>query len=658
MRPCHYFLKLQIMFRAFLYVFLALPGFLVAQKDDFSKNENSRITALEIQLKDLSKKVIPGLKEKIDYSVSGVSIKEFLRALAEAASLNMHISDNIEGRVHNNFNGEKASNILLFLCREYDLDLEITGSIISVKQILQEQQVLAPSENFKVQYSSFDHHISVEARKDTLKNVLRKIIELSGKNVIPAPEISEKLISVFISDLPFESALDKLAFANGLLLEKTRDGSFLMNSNPLMVEEGAQNPRLTIGRSGKNFNQNRSTKAPQLYLEIIHSDQEILVDAELNDASIFSVLQELSERSGLNYIFFSIPPGSISLNIKAVPHGEFLDFLLLGSSYTYAEKNGVYLIGERSQEGLRSSVLVQFRYRSVDDLLETIPAELSRGMEIKVFEELNGLLISGSKPKINEIKNFIEPLDRLVPLILIEVVAIDVKKGRGVETGIKVGISDSIKTGGSLLPGLNFTFSSSSINKLTDIIDTKGLINLGKVNPNFYTSLQAMEKNNHIRIRSTPKLATLNGHPANLTIGQTEYYLEQTQNIQGSNNTVTTITPQYKEINADLNILIDPLVSAGDHVTLDIIAEFSSFTEPFILNGPPGKSTRKFESIIRVRNEEMIVLGGLEEQRKTRQTEGVPFLSRLPILRWLFSSVNQEKNETRLMVFIKPTIVY
>ncbi len=612
------------------------------------------IDSLATLLESYSKKKIPGLKEKIDFTVSGISLKEFLRALGESANLNMHIDNEIRGQVNNTFNGEKAYNILLFLCQEYELNLEIMGSIISIDQKKPDEKPKGPIQRFQVEFRQYDNQIRIQASNDTLKNLIREIIDQSGKNIIPAPSIREKLVSIYLAMLPFEAALEKLAFANGLILEKDRDGTFRILEN-LLEQEAKSNTRNLAGR---NFGSPRVSR-PKLFLNVRKENSEDqLIDAELVEASIQDVLNELVNHSDYNYIFFGSPPGLITVKVNDLPHDCFLDYLLQGTNFTYAEKEDVYLIGERKKEGLRSSELVQFKYRSVEDLLAMIPKDLGKEVEIKVFEELNGLLVSGSKPRINEIKEFIKPLDRLVPLILIEVVAIDVKKGRDVETGIKAGISDSVKTGGSLLPGLNFTFSSSSINNLSEAINTKGLINLGKVNPNFYATLQAMEKNNHIKIRSTPKLATLNGHEANLTIGQTEYYLEQTQNIQSGNNPITTVTPQFREINADLNIAIDPLVSADNHVTLKILAEFSSFTEPFVINGPPGKSTRRFESIIRVRNEEMIVLGGLEETRKTRQTEGIPFLSRLPVLKWIFSSVNQGKGETRILVFIKPTIVY
>ena len=72
---------------------------------------------------------------------------------------------------------------------------------------------------------------------------------------------------------------------------------------------------------------------------------------------------------------------------------------------------------------------------------------------------------------------------------------------------------------------------------------------------------------------------------------------------------------------------------------------------------PPGTVTRKFESLIRVRNQEMIILGGLEEKSSREASSGTPLLSRIPILKWIFSSRTKETGDSKLNIFIRPTII-
>lgn len=156
---------------------------------------------------------------------------------------------------------------------------------------------------------------------------------------------------------------------------------------------------------------------------------------------------------------------------------------------------------------------------------------------------------------------------------------------------------------------------------------------------------------------STPRLATLNGHEASMSIGNTEYYLELQTHLYGTQNPQQTTTQEYKAINAELSIKIKPVVSADDQITLDIVVQQSDFTERISKTAPPGSVNRDFTSQIRVKNEEMILLGGLMKKRKSDSGSGTPLLSRIPIIKWFFSSRKHEKSDSKLSVLIKPTIV-
>lgn len=99
-------------------------------------------------------------------------------------------------------------------------------------------------------------------------------------------------------------------------------------------------------------------------------------------------------------------------------------------------------------------------------------------------------------------------------------------------------------------------------------------------------------------------------------------------------------------------------MSADETVTLNIAVEKSSFLGRAGDTAPPGKATQKFESLVRVKNNEMILLGGLDELKKENSGSGVPLISRIPIIKWFFSSRKKAKNDSKLHIFIKPTVVY
>jgi type IV pilus assembly protein PilQ len=228
-----------------------------------------------------------------------------------------------------------------------------------------------------------------------------------------------------------------------------------------------------------------------------------------------------------------------------------------------------------------------------------------------------------------------------------------------VKAGLKAGISDSVRTGGNLLGGgLDFTLGSRSINNIIDRIGLNNVFNLGQVTPNFYMQLQAIENRQNVEMRQTPKLSTLNGHAATLSIGNTRYYSVTTQNLMGSLSPSTVTTQQFYPIEANLALRITPFVSADEDVTLSMEMDISNFTENTKINEPPPTATSKFKSIIRVKNEDMVLLGGIERTEKGDSYEGVPLLGRIPVLKWLFSSRDRRNIKVVSVVFIKPTIIY
>lgn len=619
--------------------------------------ETERIQQLEIKLDELSQNSAQGLSKKIDFAVSGVSIKEFLRGIAETADLNINVDAAVEGMVYNNFTNELAKNILLFICEQNNLDIRFSGSIMSFYKHVTPEILLGPKD-IRVDYNAYNELISLDISGDTLDAVARAITRKTGKNVVLSPGLGSQTISVFIERMPFSNALDKLAFANNLQLTVTKDQFYLLEPIDPVQSNGSS------GRSGSSNNFSTLRKASgkragklNLYVDR-DSSRNLRVHADLENTPLSEVLKEVFGLSEVSYFLFSEPKSNVTLRLNNARFNDFLTHLLSGTEYTYKVQGEFYLIGERTLEGLRDSKVLQLKYRAADAIIDVIPNDIKKGVEIKLFKELNSLLLSGSSPQIEEITRFVYFLDKVVPMVLIEVVLVDVRKGHTVETGIGAGLSDSVRAGGSLFPELDYTFTSNSINRLLTNLNSNGIINLGRVTPNFYVSLRALERNEDINIRSTPKLATLNGHEASLTIGEKIYYVQQTQNVIAANNPQTTILQQFQQTSADTRITINPLISADDQVTLLIDAEFSEFIPSASPNIPPGNATRQFKSMIRVRNEEMVVLGGLEQESRSRSGRGVPVLSRIPLIKWLFSSRSDNKRKTKLIIFIKPTIIY
>lgn len=615
-----------------------------------------RIAELETKLKSLST-TSTGLNDTVDFSVTGVSLQEFLRGLAENSNLNISVDPSITAKVYNNFTNEKVINIILFLCKEYQLDIRFVGTIMSFYNYIPPEapKVAIPKKELKIFYDKNNDLLSLDLQNDTLAEVVKKITSLSGKNVVLAPNVTtSKQVSVFIRGVEFESAIDKLAFTSGMILEKTRDDFFILKQ----IEETAGSSSSSSRRSSRVRNNRSSSSSAgggDYYLEVIDSVGQKWITFKAVDVPIADAINGVSEELEENYFMFSEPSGNTTSSITNVSYENFLGYILQGSEHTFKKSGDIYLIGERKLEGLRETKVIQLQYRSFEEVMQVIPAELKQGVEISEFKDLNSFILSGSSPQIAEISAFIKEIDKTVPMITIEVILMEVRRGKTLSTGIRAGKGgDSTAAGGTLLPGINFTLSSRSVN---DILD-RAPLNLGRVTPDFYLALEALDQQENVNVRSTPKLATLNGHEASLSIGQTRYYVIEQQNFVGTLNPNLSVTRNFQSVQADLSVDITPIVSGDEQVTLDVDVQVSDFLGQPSPDAPPNSTTSQFTSMVRVKNEEMVLLGGLERIEKSESGEGVPFLSRIPIIKWFFSSRSKTKSKSVYIVFIKPTIFY
>lgn len=297
---------------------------------------------------------------------------------------------------------------------------------------------------------------------------------------------------------------------------------------------------------------------------------------------------------------------------------------------------------------------------SSESILTIIPDEIKKELDIKVDKELNSFLVNGPAANIERFEAFIKYIDKPVPVILIEVMLLEVNRSATVETGISAGIGTKpTTTSGTVFPSADINLGAQTINNIIDGFNGFGSLNIGKVVPNFYLSLKAMESNGNLKIRSSPRLSTLNGHKAFLSIGETTYYVVTNQNFYGSQIPQASEIKNYQPIDAELSVTIMPLVSGDGQITMDVKVIQSSFNGQKVdKDAPPGINSREFTSIIRVKDQDIIVLGGLEESVKNDSGSGVPLLSRIPVIKWLFSSRKREDSKKKLSVLIKPTVIY
>ncbi|QKX03546.1 type II and III secretion system protein [Aquimarina sp. TRL1] len=708
---------------------------------------NARIAGIENKLQLLHVDV-PGLTEKVNINLSSTSLANFLKAISQVHKINISVSQELSGiSIVNGFSDVTVHDLLLFVAKEYELDIMITGTILSIKKYT--PPVIAPTEKeIQVSYDALSNTLSTDISNDPLPKVFRKITEVSGKNLLYAPELSSKNLNLFISKVPIDVALRKLAEANQLEFSQTKDGFYEF--------EGVYNAENGSGTSG--FSRSRHYRNNERY-QILDTVRK-MVRVHLENTPISEVILPLAEDLKLD-IYIASPlesAGNVTLKTEAISFDELLlkifqqgsavDTPLIsnnstsGSSYaqnntnsgantgrsttatkeyTFKKEGNIYYFGTEDQLAIRKIEMVQMMHRSIAMLGDPSPAagfnsgslrssnfvsggtnyiggnsgnsgfqntrntnsynsrtssagtasqvgnihslfpqSVTRGLDIKVDTELNSFIVSGPGARIENFKKFVTYIDKPVPLILIEVMILEVSRSATIETGVEFGIGkEPVATEGVSFPDANITLGAKTINRIIGGFDGFGSLNLGNVVPNFYMDIKAMETNGNLKILSTPKLSTLNGHKAYLSSGQTTYYAVTNQNFFGSQIPQTSQVVNYQPIDAELALEFKPFVSGDGQITLDIQVIQSNFSgERIAEDAPPDINSRRFSSIMRMRTNDVAILGGIERKIKNNSGSGVPFLSKIPIIKWFFSKRKREDSKRKLNVIIKPTVFY
>lgn len=713
----------------------------------FSFSQENRIQQLQNRIEAISADV-PGLSEKVNINIKEATLSSFLLAISEVHKLNISVAPNLaQVNIVNNFTDVKVGDLLIFLCKEYNLMIDFSGSIIAIKSY--EKPVEKKIEKtIDVKYAVEDDLLSLNLKEDALYDVFKKITDESGKNLVFTPGMEKQLLTAYVKSMPFDAALDKLAYANNLSVTKTKDNFYIFDQF-----DSSFSPQNNSDKNSAAVRQNKPQRSRKsnLLFTVIDSEKKIL-DVDFANTPISSIIYEIGQELDID-MFISSPlenAGNATVKAKNISFDMLLNKIFEtksenkssssnasqrqynstdpqiessvtdagGGAYTYMKSGSIYFFGTKNQLVVRDVKSIPLMHRSIEllsnpskegrsagrlnnnsnsysngynmsdtksgsnyqqqngyntaassnsssttsseSILSIIPDEIKKDLDIKIDTELNSFLVNGPAANIGRFESFVKYIDKSIPVVLIEVMLLEVNKSATVETGINAGIGDKpVTTSGTVFPTADINLGAKTINSIIDGFNGFGSLNIGKVVPNFYVSLKAMETNGNLKIRSSPRLSTLNGHKAFLSIGETTYYVVTNQNYYGSQIPQASEIKNYQPIDAELSVTIMPLISGDGQITLDVKVIQSSFNGQKVdKNAPPGINSREFTSIIRVKDQDLVVLGGLEESTKNDSGTGVPLFSRIPLIKWLFSSRSRLDSKKKLTVLIKPTVIY
>ncbi|MNJ84244.1 Type II secretion system protein D precursor [compost metagenome] len=608
---------------------------------------------LREKLDSLSKQS-KGLNNTFQLNVSGLPLSELVNSIALENNLNISIDPVLNTAVSYNFFDAQVKDVLVFLYEHFDIEYRFVGNILAITKRELKKEAPQPKieKKIDVKYNPSNEFLSVDLKNDSLFRVMKEISSLSGKNIVIAPDVRDKPITGYFLNRPFDQVVAMTAKANGLESSVDENGiTYVFASNKT---DKINNPANQNGgfRPASDFEQTGVQ---------IKKNEFGTLDIIANNADISDIIKFSAQELLTPYFFYNKPDGKASFQLQDVTFPEVLNLLFVGTKYAYREDNKLFLIGENKSEGIRVTEVIRMENRTIENVKTSIPKELTQDLDVNEFPELNALIVTGPARKVSELKAFLSSIDIVVPLVQIDVMILISDRSSTVTSGVEMGLgSKPTVTSGTVFPTLDVKLGANALNNILNAINGFGVVNLGAVTENFFMSLQLLESNGMIDVESTPKITTLSSHLATVSIGQTTYYQEQQVNYQNTVVNQGVLTSKiWKSVDANLTVKIKPFVSSDGNVTMEITLTNDDFDGSRVdLTAPPNATKQTFESMIRVQNGDVVLLGGLDKKQNNDSGKGVPLLSRVPVIKWLFSSRSKAKRKYKLHIIVRPTVTY
>jgi general secretion pathway protein D len=279
----------------------------------------------------------------------------------------------------------------------------------------------------------------------------------------------------------------------------------------------------------------------------------------------------------------------------------------------------------------------------------TAPEAQAARAIIAADENTNSIIIIGSEGQQQMYEQIIKKLDQRRPQVMIETTVVSLDTSDGFTLGVDVATGHDA--------GKVISFGSFGVSKVDP---TKGTLTpqdatggtLALLSPEVASVvIHALSSSSHSRLVSMPRVLVNDNSTGKLASVQDEPF----QRTVITND--STIVGEGNNAEAGTTINVTPHISSGDYLQLEYDVELSSFNGQAATNLPPPSLKNTVSSKVTIPDGDTIVVGGLNQSNDTETVSAIPFLGQVPVLKYLFSSRNQNHSNTTLFIFIRPSIL-
>jgi type IV pilus assembly protein PilQ len=405
------------------------------------------------------------------------------------------------------------------------------------------------------------------------------------------------------------------------------------------------------------------------------------ISLDFQQADISNVLRLIAEVSGFNIVVGEGIKSKVTMKLVGVPWDQALDMILKMNGLGKIKQGNILWIDTLSniakQEDEEARVkdskvkaeplvdrVFYIRNLQAQELMTSLRQNLSPRGRIQVSQTSNALIVQDAESQINVLKGLIEGLDLALPEVQIEARVVEADTTYSRSLGIQWGVQNVNQlSGGSVAnfkSGTTGSFGSQTSDFLVNLPATVGGLvstpgagfTIGRTDGALLdVRLSAGELLGLSKVIAAPKITTLDKREAKISQGESIPF--QTTSLQGTQTTF---------VDANLELNVTPQITSRDPKEIGkMILMRVRVTRNAVgaRSNPAGPSIDRKEANTQVivRDGETMVIGGVFIDTQNNNVAGVPYLSRIPVLGWLFKQKTETVAKQELLIFLTPTIV-
>ncbi len=274
-------------------------------------------------------------------------------------------------------------------------------------------------------------------------------------------------------------------------------------------------------------------------------------------------------------------------------------------------------------------------------------AAITGDLTIVPDPHVNSLLVRANRADFELIQAAVTQIDIRPAQALIEVLIVETERNRNFSLGITGSVKDQhVANTENTTVGGDFTPGNAGLGDFTLRVMGASGIDIG-------ATISAAVGRGDVRVISRPVVLAANDEQAEVVVGSQRPFVQVSRSLSTGDGSLDQVV-QYKDVGTKLTVR--PTISVDGTVQLNVTQEVSNATTETAFDAPVI-STRSVRTDLLVHDGQTIVLGGLTDTQHDVQSEGIPFLSSIPLIGGFFGRQARNSTETELFIFLTPRVI-